>query len=116
MIVLWEWYSLHVCKKVDSVSIIVDRGIADDTQGMQLVAQSSFTNDKLSGVGSVEAVDAIGPCYPVLHAQLSRLVSAIAKESCSSHHIFRGRLQRANNILISTDDHSAQPPSSPYVE
>ena len=60
-------YSLHVCEKVDSVCIVIDRCIANDTQGMQLVAKSSLTDDKLSSVSPVEAVDTVGPCYPILH-------------------------------------------------
>ena len=31
LIVLRKWYSLHMCKKIDGICIVVDRGIADNT-------------------------------------------------------------------------------------
>lgn len=68
---LWlcsEWDGLHVCKQVNSVCIVIDRRITDNTQCMQLVAKSSFADDELSGVSSVETVNTVSPCYPVLHA------------------------------------------------
>ena len=59
---------LHVSEQIDCICIVIDRCIADDSQGMQLVAKSSFTDNKLSGVSSVETVDTVGPCDSVLHA------------------------------------------------
>ena len=55
-------------EQIDCICIVIDRCIADDSQGMQLVAKSSFTDNKLSGVSSVETVDTVGPCDSVLHA------------------------------------------------
>ena len=55
-------------EQIDCICIVIDRRIADDTQGMQLMTKSSFTDNKLSGVSSVETVDTISPCDSILHA------------------------------------------------
>lgn len=58
---------------------------------MQLMAKCTFANDELRGVGPVQTIDAIGPCYPVLHFEMARLVRAIVKEACFNHNTFSDR-------------------------
>ena len=59
---------------------------------MQLVTQRTFSYNELSGIGSVQAIDAIGSCSAVLHTRLTRLTIAIAEKASGRHHILRNGL------------------------
>lgn len=67
---------------------------------MQLMAQRTFPNDELSGVGPVQAVDAIRSCYPFLNPQVTRITGSIAKDPSQGYNIFCDGFQSANDILV----------------
>jgi hypothetical protein len=92
----------HVGKKVDGISIIGNRGIADYSKGIKLVAKGSFTNDKLCGVGSVKAVDAICPCDSVLDLGHGNSAISVMEEASGSENILGNVLKSSNDILIAT--------------
>ena len=62
----------------------------------------SFTDHKLSRVGSVQTVDAIRPRDSILHFQVFGLSATITKESRSRHYIFCDWFERTYNVLVST--------------
>lgn len=73
---------------------------------MQLMAESTFANDELSRVSPVQAINAVGPRYPILNTEIARFVRAIVKEPSFSHHTIRDQFQGAKDILIGTIDNN----------
>lgn len=54
---------------------------------MQLISKRTFANNKLRGVGPIQAVDTICPCHPILQFKIRRLAIAIAEKASGSQHI-----------------------------
>lgn len=64
--------------------------------------ERTFPNDELSGVGSVQTIDAVGPGNPILDPRLPVDSIAIAEELCSPQDVLSSRFEGPNDVLIST--------------
>lgn len=62
--------TLHMSQKIYCVSIIGNRRSIYDAKRMQLISKGTFAYNKLSGIGPVQAVDAVGSCHSVLEFQI----------------------------------------------
>lgn len=71
---------------------------------MELMSEGPFANNKLSGIRTVEAVNAICPGYSILHSQFTRLIVSVPEEPRSIHHVLGNGLQSSDDILVSTNN------------
>lgn len=107
---------VHVGEEIDRVSVVVDGFAGNDSESVELVAECSFANNELRGIGAVETVDAIGPAHAIL--QLSweakaggfragfgrfgrrRNGGAIVEETRGIDDVFGNVFERQNYVLI----------------
>jgi len=77
---------------------------------MELVTKSTFANNKLGRVCSVQAVNAIRSCDSILDSWHGSSAISILKEAGGGQDFLGDVLKSANHVLISTFRSSAHVP------
>ena len=91
---------VHVGEEVDGIRIILDDGILQDTKGMKLVAERALPDNKLSCVGAVQAIDAVGSRYAILDANGRYMAIAVVEEPGRRYDVLSDALKGTNDILL----------------
>jgi hypothetical protein len=93
-----------VRKRINGIRVVFDRVSGQHAQSVQLMAESLFANDELGCIRPIEAVDAVRPCYSILHFWGIGLVVSVLEEPRLLQYVVGDLFENSYHVLSAPVD------------